>query len=508
MIRSLSHLSTPGIRTQLTLWYTLVAAGLILLFSMIFYSVLQQLLASSFDTTLQLQAQQVAEGVSLHNDVLVVDHLVDELPELDATAALVDSSHGSNRSSSGSDPNASAEAFVNKNIAIRILDRHLKVVYVTPLFSRMRVPGISVTDPLHGTPWRGTITGADSVPIRLYSTMLVEKQEIIGIVQIGQPLTRLNDTLQHVLQGLFIFTPFALALSALVSYWLAGRAFRPVQRLTRTAREISIKDLHRRVAVPLAHDEVRDLAIIFNQMIGRLEHSFEQQRRFVSDASHELRTPVTVIRSITDIALSQPDDAEESAAVLREVNAESERLGHLISDLLSLARADEGQVLFDFEPVRVDLLASDVVDSLEPLAVERQVTLRGGRLDEAQVLGDAARLIQVIITLVDNALAYTNADGEVTVSVETCPTHVHIIVLDTGIGISASDLPHIFERFYRADPARTSSGNGLGLSIADWLIRAHKGAITVQSQPGQGSMFTITLPRAQYSKIVSANFAS
>jgi signal transduction histidine kinase len=273
-----------------------------------------------------------------------------------------------------------------------------------------------------------------------------------------------------------------------------------VHRLTRTAREISVKDLHRRVSVPQAHDEVRDLAIIFNQMIGRLEHAFVQQRRFVADASHELRTPVTVIRSITDIALSQPMNVEESATVLHEVNAEAERLGYMISDLLALARADESQVLFDFEPVQVDLLATDVVDSLEPLAIERQVTLRTGRLDTAIVSGDAARLIQVLIGLVDNALAYTNPGGSVTVLVESCASHVHVSVCDTGIGIAPSDLAHIFERFYRADTSRPKAGSGLGLSIVDWLVRAHKGAVTVRSQQGQGSTFMVTLPRAQEDK--------
>jgi signal transduction histidine kinase len=183
---------------------------------------------------------------------------------------------------------------------------------------------------------------------------------------------------------------------------------------------------------------------------------------------------------------------------LREVNAESERLGKLTSDLLALARADEGQVQLDYEPVRLDLLAADVVASLEPLALERSISLSSARLDPATVCGDAARLIQVIMSLVDNALIYTNAGGCVTVSVRVHHPHVQLSVHDTGMGISQKDKEHIFERFYRADPARSKvvGGTGLGLAIVDWVVQMHKGAITVDSVVGKGSTFTFTLPLA------------
>jgi len=204
------------------------------------------------------------------------------------------------------------------------------------------------------------------------------------------------------------------------------------------------------------------------------------------------------VRNMTEVALAQPASTEDYVAVLREINAESERLGRLINDLLALARADEGQVLFDHDPVHLDLLATDVVESLEPLAAERKMTLRTGTLQPAIVLGDAARLIQVIMSLVDNGLIYNNAGGSVTVSVETCATHAHLIVADTGIGIAPKDLEHIFERFYRADPARSKAqgGSGLGLAIVDWVVRAHKGTISVESALGRGSTFMVTLPLA------------
>jgi heavy metal sensor kinase len=326
--------------------------------------------------------------------------------------------------------------------------------------------------------------------------MLVSQSKTVGVVQVGQALGNLDATLNHILFGLFIITPFMLIFSAFVSYWLAGRAFFPIRYLAQAAREIGAKDLHQRVPVPIARDEVQELAIIFNDMIRRLEKAFSQQHRFVSDASHELRTPVSVIRNMTDVSLAHATSVDEYRHVLQEVNSEAERLGHLINDLLALARADEGQIKLDCEPVRIDLLTSDVVESMAPLAAERGLILRVQHVQPATTMGDAARLIQVIMGLVDNALAYTNPGGDISLSVAAHSSHVDISVRDTGIGIAETDIEHIFERFYRADPARSkvAGGSGLGLSIVDWIVRAHQGSIHVTSQPGKGSTFTVTLP--------------
>ncbi len=500
MFRRWRRFVRPGIRIQLTLWYTLVSAMLVIIFGVAFYTTSQRLLASSFDTTLQLRAQQVAEGISVHHGKMTVENIVNELPELDATAALIDSSDDDGTPVTNTEGSASAKNMphIDKSILVRVLDTNGNVVYGIFSSNKLPLPHESVTQPMQGHPWSGTVIGAGGQSVRLYSTMLTDNKHVVGIVQVGQALTKLDTDLQHILYGLLIATPFVLILSAFGSYWLAGRAFGPIHRLASTAREISAKDLDQRVCVPQAQDEVRDLSIIFNQMIERLERAFAQQRRFVADASHELRTPVAVIRSMTELAIAQPSNAEDNLLVLREVNAESERLGHLINDLLALARADEDQIKLDSEPVRIDLLAADVVASMEPLASERHLTLRTEDLNTATVMGDAARLIQIIISLVDNALIYTNAGGSVTLSVKVSGSHAHLIVRDTGIGIAQKDIGHIFERFYRADSARSNAmgGSGLGLAITDWLVRAHGGSISVESEPGRGSTFTMTLPLA------------
>ena len=491
------RLRTPGIRIQLTVWYTLVSAVLILIFGLTLYTALQTMLVSSFDTTLQMRAQQVAEGVSINHNKVSVSDIVSELPELNATAALLDPADVNGGSGSGGQGTSDEDTlYTNRNIVVRVFDTQGKMLFCFPISNNVVVPTASISEPLQGKPWNGTVVGINGQQIRLYSTMLVGNKTIFGIVQVGQSFTSVTDRMQYITVLLLLFTPLALLFSAYGSYVLAGRAFKPIHRLTHVAHEIGAKDLHQRVPIPDAHDEVRELALIFNQMIGRLERAFNQQRRFVADASHELRTPVSVIRSITDVALSEPSALEEYVLVLKEINAESERLGKLINDLLSLARADEGLVQFDHDAVQLDLLTSDVVDSMEALATEREIALTVGELQPATILGDAARLIQVIMSLVDNALTYTNTGGTVTLSVKTTKTHALLIVCDTGIGIAPKDQEHIFERFYRADPARSraAGGSGLGLSIVDWVVRFHDGLVSVESRPGQGSTFTVVLP--------------
>ena len=276
--------------------------------------------------------------------------------------------------------------------------------------------------------------------------------------------------------------------------------------MTGFARRFEVGDLHERVPVPRAQDELKKLAQTFNEMIERLEKSFARQRRFVADASHELRTPVAAIRGMTDVTLasSAAVSPDEYRVVLRDVNAEAERLGRLISDLLLLARVDENKLVLEREEVRLDRLMADVAAAMELLATEKNITLSveaGESGEPAPVLGDEARLIQVIMNLVDNAIKYTGEGGIVTLRVHVKDGSAFLSVSDTGIGIGPEHLEHIFERFYRVDPSRSlaAGGTGLGLSIVEWVVRAHGGTISVESKPGQGSTFTVQLPLASSS---------
>lgn len=478
---------TPGLRIQLTLLYTAVFALLLLLCGFMLYAALQASLSAGIDTTLQLRAQQIAAGITSDGDNISIQDVTGELPGL---IGQTPATHTTRQQGLQSD--------ITLSILIRVLDPQAHTFYVSPAFQTLTVPSASVTQPLHGAVWLGTVPAHHGQAVRLYSMALKANGTTFGILQVGESLAQLHATLQSVVIALLIIDPFVLLLSACGSYWLAKRAFRPMLHLTRTAREINAGDLHRRVPLPQARDEVYDLALTLNGMIARLDQAFTQQRRFVADASHELRTPVTAIRSMTDIALDNEHSLEECRGVLSGVNAEAERLGLLINDLLALARADEAQLPLDHEPVRLDLLAVDIVATMEPLALARGITLQVQTPESVTIVGDTARLIQMMMELVENALTYTNADGTITLIVGQEGTQACLKVCDTGIGITSADAAHIFERFYRADPARSraAGGSGLGLSIVDWIVSVHHGSIAVESQVGQGATFTVTLPLA------------
>lgn len=491
---------SPGIRMQLTLWYAAIFGGLILLFSLIFLTTLSTFLASGVDSALQLRTHQIAGGITTEGSKITIQDVTGELPGLDSTATTGDQGSNSGDVNQTGGPNNSVQqgpqSDVNFGTLVRILDTSGHAVYTSPAFKSLSLPPESISQPLHGLSWQATVNARNGQAVRVYSLALTENGKVFGVLQVGESLAQLTNTMQSITIALLVIVPFVLLLGVVGSYWLAKRAFRPILRLTRTAREIKAGDLHRRVPIPRSRDEVYDLSLTLNEMIARLDSAFTQQRRFVADASHELRTPVTVIRSITEVALEEPLLFEECVEALKEITGESERLGRLINDLLTLARADEDQLLLDCEPVRLDLLVFDVAASMEALAVERGVKLAIETLQPLSVLGDTTRLIQVIMGLVDNALIYTNAGGSVTLGVEARGAMARLTIRDTGIGIAEEDLPHIFERFYRADPARSrvASGSGLGLSIAEWVVLAHGGSIDVKSQVEQGSTFTILLP--------------
>jgi signal transduction histidine kinase len=290
----------------------------------------------------------------------------------------------------------------------------------------------------------------------------------------------------------------AIVLAALTGWFLARRAMRPVDRMTRTAQAIGQSADHsRRLAEPKERDELGRLAATFNEMLDRLDHSFNTQQRFLADASHELRTPLAAIRTNVEAllrgAVEQPAERDAS---LRAIARETDRMGRLVSDLLALAHADAGQPLVR-RTVELDALLLDVYQQERRLA--DGVDLRLGELDQVAVEGDPDRLKQLLLNLVDNALRYTPPGGVVTLDLERRDGTALLRVSDTGLGIPPEHLSRIFERFYRVDQPRSrkAGGTGLGLAICKWVAEAHGGRIEVQSKPGEGSAFTVTLPVRQ-----------
>lgn len=477
----------PGVRAQLTVVYSGAFMIISVLSLIIFNVLLNAVILSGFDHQLGARADAIARDVDVVNNAFVIH----------------DTATGVAILSSANPQNPPLHLPGDSQTFIRILDLQGKEQYYSQAFHDIHTSDASLVlalrrgEPVENQPYSSQVTlRILTVPLVPDQTPANAKQpkQIIGILQVGYPLS----TRENFFFKIMPYSPFVglglLALSCIGGYALARRVFRPIHRLTRAARSLAEGNLSHRVPVPVSQDDVHVLAATFNNMAARMEATFTQQRRFVADASHELRTPVAAICGLTEVALTQ-GETEAMEAALRNVHAESERLGRLINDLLMLARIDEGRLLLDRDPVRLDHLAADVVASMQPLAEERGLHLELGQLAPVTVLGDAARLIQVLLSLLDNALTYTPTGGHVTVTVQVKEAQAWVSISDTGIGIEAADLPHVFERFYRADRARSraAGGSGLGLALAQDIVRAHGGTIVAASQPGRGSTVTVML---------------
>lgn len=339
------------------------------------------------------------------------------------------------------------------------------------------------------------IVPAGSQRLLLASTLILSYGTATGILQVARSLHDMDATLSTLWQILLAGGAVATLLAFGAGWWLAGTAVRPITRITRTAQEIgATQDFGRRVAYAGPPDEVGRLAATFNTMLARLQDAFQTQRRFVADASHELRTPLTSIRGNLGLLQRQPPITEaDRAAVLDDLVSESERLSRLVGDLLTLARTDSGRRLRQ-EPVSLGPLVAEVVRRLAVLQPDR--TIREEVHPGAVALGDADAITQVLLILLDNALKFTPSSGTVVVASTAQGDRVIVAVRDTGAGIAPDALPHIFDRFYQGDAARAGTGTGLGLAIAGSVIEALRGTIGVESRLGQGSTFTVTLPRA------------
>ncbi len=337
-------------------------------------------------------------------------------------------------------------------------------------------------------------------------TALTHDRQAVGVLVLGSPVDP-SGQLGRLAVTLGASAALILVLAFGGGYWLADRAIQPVHFITHTARQISESDLSRRLRLD-RDDELGELAGTFDQMLDRVQGAFERQRQFTADASHELRTPLSIIELEANRALERPRTAREYENALQTIQSENEWMSRLVSELLLLARLDAGQAALQAEPLDLSELAVDAVERLGPVAQASRVSLGTGELGEAQVQAGRVYLASVINNLVENAIKYTQGEGA-RVLVETGSQMRNgqawgwVRVSDNGPGIPAEHLPHLFDRFYQIDPARsrdpqqpgrTDSGSGLGLAIVKSIVEAYGGMVEVASEGGRGAVFTAYLP--------------
>lgn len=319
------------------------------------------------------------------------------------------------------------------------------------------------------------------------------------IFAVSQPLDRVVEELATVRRTLFVAIPLALALAGAGGWFLARRSLAPVVAMSERARRISAENLQERLPLVNPRDELGRLAAIFNELLTRLETSFSQQRRFMADASHELRTPLYVIRTATDVTLGREHREEhEYRDALKIASEQTHRLTRIVEDMFILARADSGSRTLDETDFYLDELITEAARAADVLATSKGIRLNQSDLPEMLCRGDEGLLRQMLMNLLGNAIKHTPGGGEVRISVERENGQYLITVADTGAGIPVEVQPHVFERFFRADKARSRSqdggGAGLGLAIARWIAEAHKGRLELKHSDTTGSIFVASLP--------------
>jgi signal transduction histidine kinase len=474
------------IRRRLTLWYTVALGVTVLAFGTLLYLERQQSSLRELDQRLGLEADLANRWLSESYNVL---------GRIVTTAGTRPSL----------DPGISAYLEAVRDYLI-VADTNGQVLALSEAARTLTADALQQLtarlDSLRLPKYSGSLTlGAGIGPIRYLAVRVEAAGPEIGGLLVATSASQVAFGPPELLRSMLLIAPIVLLGSALVGYWLAGTSLRPVQGIIAEVEAISDgTSLHRRVAVPISGDEMARLALTVNGMLARLEQSFASLHRFTADASHELKTPLMVFRAGVERALVDPRVPPEILQSLDETLAQINTMTELVESLLTLARADEGRAPLALEASDLRDLLNDVVETAGMLGESAGVTVTSTMPPEPVRLSvDRHRIREMLLNLVTNAIKYTPHGGTVDLRLAEHGDSVSFTVRDTGIGIAPGDLPHIFERFWRADPARSRTGErpgtGLGLAITKWIAEAHGGSITVQSRPGRGTMFTVRLPR-------------
>jgi len=451
-----------SIRGRLTLWYVVVLAFTLAGYSAILVLSLARGLESGVDRVLSDAARQ-ASGVlqAVGSD----QELQEEFRRINVgtVVGLYDDN---------------GDRFLAGRTLPPAIDHPLPVTGSAP-----RLDTVSLPD---GTSWR-VLTQHVVQPGQPERMLVVARSETFVEIAVGQLLMLIGIT-----------APLVLMVAVAGGVFLASRALNPIDQITRTAGAISAEDLSRRLGLRKANDEVGRLAATFDHMLDRLDRAFERQRRFTSDASHELRTPLSMLVSRAGMALERQRSRAEYEDVLRAVRDEGLHMGRIVNDLLMLARADAGDAIALTERLDVAELVGSVAEAMGPIASTHAIRLTAATAEGVEVVGDQTRLTQLLVNLVDNALAHTPAGGSV--ELQACRDRGQAVlhVADSGTGIASADLPHVFQRFFRAqaDRCREGGGAGLGLALCQSIAQAHGGEITLESVLGHGTRVTVRLPLA------------
>ena len=475
-----------------------IRAKIIVLFVVIF-----GLTLSAFSGVLYyLYARQSAQNfdLSLSNDALAIVGMVkgNSFLEQEILSGIIQQPLQANFG-----PNRYVQVLsINGNIIIRSSDLKDVTLPVSPDVLALALSQHQVFETLNGKT-AGKLIGTGR--LRMVTYPVFEDGMPRYLVQVASNTEPLDENMLQLRLLLFISVPLAILAAALGGLFIAKKAFDPIDKIIRTAQSISAEHLDKRLEMGKIDDEVSRLSKTLNAMFDRIEEAFRLQKQFTADASHELKTPLTILLGEMEVTLANPRTAKEYVETLGSAVEEIRRITKIVDELLTIARLESGQLAMQKQPVRLDELLLDAVSKTSAYASRRSIKINfevhdrpTEESEEVLISGDEDKLLSVFINLLDNAIKYSNDDTTIRVSLTVSGGFAAVDIIDKGIGIDADDLPHVFDRFYRADKSRSSEGakrgTGLGLSISKYLVEAHGGSISVASTKGAGTTVSVRLP--------------
>ena len=487
------------IRVRLTFYYTLIVVITFLIFGTIAFLSIEKQLFNSLDSTLKNETEWLqkfiepkARRVKLNRELQRRKFLAEaeSLKTFKLKPAKEIDVEGKDSLELDSYWNQIYEHTLlsPKKQKIQIVDRNGEILYKWGMAPEER---LYFGDIPFNTSKLATIYDSFGTALRVS----VSQNKFSKII-VAYPEEDIGNVLGQLFSILIYLVPLAIIFSVLGGWFLAKRSLAKVDEITKTARKITAQNLNEKIPIVEVDDEIGRLSRTFNEMITRLQHSFEQVKQFSADASHELRTPLTILRGEIELALQNKNQNSENKRALVSMQEEVFRMTAIIENLLILSKVERGTLINEFIDLPLAPLINEIFEDSKMMAEPKKIKVVLETCDEVSIMGDPIRIRQLIFNLIDNAIKYTNQNGTVSLLLVKDEKNAHIIVMDNGIGISEEDQKKVFDRFYRVDKARSREfgGTGLGLSISKWICEAHKGTISIRSEIGKGTTFTVTIP--------------
>jgi heavy metal sensor kinase len=485
-----------SIRFKVTVWYMLILAVTLSVFSVFLYYNFHDSLYEDVNDLLRSRAEGVADAISTY----WLAQRVKERTQDDSDKETANLGHKDFIGVANSWVKAKSNDPKLLNIIVRIFDFRGKEIAV----SRQTQGNQNLIKKIYFAALKGEsrydsvlFSFSDGKPIMMRTfTMPVfdYRKEVSYIVQVSSPLSSLENSLNRLRFILLLLIPITTLIAGVFGEFLTRLALNPVDSMISTIRQISVENLKLRVDVPAVNDEITRLAETFNQMLGRLESSFVFERRFIQDISHELKTPLTILRGELEVALNRMRSPKEYESVLVSNLEEIKKISSMVENLLILAHFDNRDIRLELAPIDLSELMQELADKVKLMAQEKNIKINWIKKEQALTVGDRNHISRIFLNLLDNAIKYTPQDGEITIWTGKAERFSQVRIGNSGQGIDAKEIPYIFERFYRGDKSRSGSGFGLGLSISKSIVEAHNGQISVKSVLGQGVEFKVSLP--------------